>query len=711
MENEKGVVELKNGTPEVEILEPGSPKWKNLPSTFVKTEETWRDREEAWLDFNWRVMDQPMRSDIPVYARIPFIGISASNVSEFTSVRFADKDKDDAENPEHVEKLRNKIRSMNIRIQWMAEQYNEKYHLWETITNKDKDDLRKFFYKQIYPMLTPIAVGNNKEIPMLDDKDLNFFVKAHSKEQPDEKRYVFLQVSHEVNRFVEHKEKIYLMEDIISLFMNEIFNTCVVEDFIQFTVCKNYSEEIQKNNNVSVTERIEKVIKNRRKNNVVFMVVLRDKHRSSNIVKKLTKLLKVKKENVLDVVKTNPNIMIGAQIFTKYPKKIQDDNEYPNYNENFKPKWPEELIGEKSVLGYLEDSDLLVHHPYETYDVVLEFLREASQDSKVVSIKQTLYRVSSPNSPIVKYLCDAASNGVKVTVMLEVLARFDERQNISLIKHLKESGVNIVYSLDGLKTHCKMCLVVKAGKKGLQIFSHVGTGNYNEKSAKQYTDISYFTSRPEIGSELNALFNMISGISKPMDLKTVSYSPDTLRPTLLKEMDWVANAINKHDNQKFVKKIWMKFNSFSDEMMVQKIEELADAHPDVEFNIICRGICSMPEYRENIHIKSVIGRFLEHSRIYMFQVGGKYHTYISSADLLTRNLDRRVETLVRIDDSSSKKKLKNIMLTYWKDTANSWKFSYDRKTFEGLNVNIGCNWSLYWHGGNAYFNAQNEFTK
>jgi polyphosphate kinase len=248
--------------------------------------------------------------------------------------------------------------------------------------------------------------------------------------------------------------------------------------------------------------------------------------------------------------------------------------------------------------------------------------------------------------------------------MIELLARFDERRNISLITKLKSAGVNIVYSLEQMKTHCKMCLVVKATKKGLKTYAHMGTGNYNENTSRIYTDISYFTTRPSIGRDLNAIFNMITGVSTPENLKAVSYSPITLMDTLVSEMERIANA------QDEIKEIYIKVNAISDREIVQKILDLADSHKDLKFKIICRGICSLPS-RDNVEIKSIVGRFLEHSRIYIFRNGNYWKVFISSADLLTRNLKNRIELLIEI--SKHKEKIINIFNEYWKDTANSYQ--------------------------------------
>lgn len=664
---------------------------KNLIVAEDPLKDKWIDRDESWLQFNYRVLFQLTREDLPIVNRLSFIGIADSNLTEFVSVRYAGHYNDDQEDPHYVKNLRTLIVNQKVSILKAFENANRNFHLVDY--PPEKESVKKIFLKKVYPILTPIAVGPNKEVPALNERDLNFFVQVRFNDEDEDPRYVFLQIPYQVNRFIKSGDKIYLIEDIIEKYMDDIFNTCTVEQFIQFTVTKDFSEEIQPNPEIPVLQRIQEVLLKRRENHILFLDIMKYNEDSSEIIKRLTKVLNVAKKNVFIATKS-PFNMIGAHSVQSYQNgKFDKKISLGEFNKSFKPKFPEELLNESSILGYLEDHDLLIQHPYERYDVVVNFLRESAQDPKVISIKQTLYRVSSEKSPIVKALCQAARNGIKVTVMLELLARFDERRNISLINQLKESGVNIVYTLDGYKTHCKMCLVVKATKKGIKIFSHVGTGNYNERTAKIYTDVSYFTSRSSIGSDLNQIFNMISGISRPEGLTKIRYSPDSLRPCIEENIQWVANA-----DKDFTRKIYMKVNSISDHEIVQQILSISELHPEIEFHIICRGICSLP-FRENIKIHSIVGRFLEHSRIYMFQVGNEVRTFISSADLLTRNLDRRVETLIEVEEERSKRKLQEIFSKLWEDTANTFILSEDNS------------WKYLYKEDIPYINAQNEMTK
>jgi polyphosphate kinase len=309
---------------------------------------------------------------------------------------------------------------------------------------------------------------------------------------------------------------------------------------------------------------------------------------------------------------------------------------------------------------------VLLHHPYESYDVIVDFLREAASDKNVLSIKQTLYRVSSEESPIVKALCKAANNGIKVTVMLELLARFDEKRNLNLIDKLKAAGVSIVYSLENLKTHCKMILVTKKTKKGLHQYSYMATGNFNEKTARLYTDISLFTSSKKFGKDLNTVFNTLTGYSKPNHLEIISVAPNTLRDRLYELIKFEMEEAKK--NRKALIKI--KVNSICDLGIMDMLKKASRA--GVKIQILCRGICSIkPD--ENIAIYSIIGKNLEHSRIYEFYHAGTWKRFISSADLLSRNLDKRIELLIPVKDKDCGKKLNKIFnRIYRKDTFNKF---------------------------------------
>lgn len=337
--------------------------------------------------------------------------------------------------------------------------------------------------------------------------------------------------------------------------------------------------------------------------------------------------------------------------------------------ESFEPQYPEELMGEHDMFTAIDNNDILLHHPYESFEPVVKFLEHAAQDKDVLAIKQTLYRVSSSDSPIVEALCNAARKGKQVNVLLEIKARFDEDRNISLVEKLRLAGCKIIYGLEELKTHCKFIAVVRRSKKksGLKIYCHVGTGNYNDKTARIYTDLSFFTSNNKIGEDIITIFNILSGYSDPRDeISKVCYSPYNIRTKLYDLIDREINNVEKGKKGA----ITLKLNSLSDMGIIRKLYIASER--GVQINIIVRGICSMKPINKNIRIRSIIGRYLEHSRIYYFYNNGDPNIYISSADLLTRNLDRRVEIMVPVADSEVVNKLFDILKNYFNDSVNTY---------------------------------------
>ena len=322
------------------------------------------------------------------------------------------------------------------------------------------------------------------------------------------------------------------------------------------------------------------------------------------------------------------------------------------------------------MFSAIDKGDILLHHPYQSFSPVIKFLEHAAYDPDVLSIRQTLYRVSSIDSPIVNNLCLAAENGKSVSVVLEIKARFDEDRNISMIERMKSSGVHLIYGDEELKTHCKFITVVRRHKNGLKIYSHMATGNYNDKSAKLYTDISIFTSNYKIGQDLMSIFNMLSGFADPMSkIDKLYFSPYSLRKKLVSMID---NEIKNAKSGK-VAIITLKMNSLSDKDIIDKLYEASKN--GVKITIFCRGICSMKPINKNIEIRSLVGRYLEHSRIYMFYNDKKMDTFISSADLLTRNLDKRFELLIPVKSKETKEKLLKILSMYYTDEFNTFVMS------------------------------------
>ena len=622
-------------------------------------EYKWKDRELSWLDYNYRVLDRAISDNILDEEKINFIGYASSNLDEFISVRFSElynklneSDIDSYYN-QILEEINNQRDTMGNLIKNVL--YN-KYNDYIGDIDSNIDNIKDYFMTNIFPALTPISITNNKEIPVFNDNDINFLIKLKEIENNKKSTYCILQIPNSLNRIHKIESKYYHIENIIEKFLNIIFSNKTVNSYVVFRVNKDYSIEVSKDVRDKILTRVDDMLKKKRNNNIIFLEVVKNEY-YDKLIKDLIKLTKVPKKHITIV---DSNIKMGLEYLKNRPyKKILEGNK------KIKSVVPSDLFGYDSILEYLDDNDeLLLHHPYETYDLVVNFIKEAAIDPNTLTIKQTLYRVSSEKSPIIKALCLAAKNGVRVTVMLELLARFDEKQNLRLVEKLKSAGCTVIYSLDRIKTHCKICLVTKSTKKGIKTYSHIGTGNYNEKTSTGYADISYFTTNNIIASELASIFNMITGFSRPEDLKLISYSPITLRVNL-------TNKIQKW-KELGITKVKIKVNSIADFDMMNTITKASIE--GLKFDIICRGVCSLLP-NENIEIHSVVGKILEHSRIYIFEKTDSVdEVYISSSDLLTRNLNKRIEVMVPIEGNKYKKKIKIIFEALFDDTSNSYLY-------------------------------------
>lgn len=644
------------------------------------------DREISWVNFNYRVLHQAMREEIPFLERLKFLGISFSNMNEFIAVRFSSvlegflrnsKKPDDLGRTNYDKKYASLL---PVIMKFKASQYKTYeeliskmkstigvtlYDNYKDLSVKDKKIANGYFEENIFPVLTPVTYDSTKELPLLADGEQHFLIKLSSR--GDGGVLCMLTIPKHLNRIVELESKKYiLVEEIIKMNIQSLFIGKKIEDYITFKTYKFVTDTLSSDTDEFIVDRMKKYLNQRdfTNNNVFLDVRTNSKH--TDLVKVLYKLMNVYKRHVY---------------VTKHPLLLDclTSSFYKNSKYEYKkftPQIPSDFIGEEGIMTHLLKEDILIQHPYESFDLVLDFLREAAEDVDVLSIKQTLYRVSSENSPLIGALCRAAMKGKKVAILLEIKARFDETQNIGLIEKLKKAGCTLIYGMETLKVHCKMCLVTKKTKKGIKIFSHVGTGNYNDKTAKIYTDISFMTTNYKTGADLNAVFNMLSGFSNPKDIKSLYFSPFGIRKKLIDLIDREVKHVKNGKKGLVV----LKMNSLCDLKMIKKINDAASK--GVKFEIICRGICSLIADK-NIMIKSIVGRFLEHSRIYYFYNNDDPDVFISSADLMTRNLDSRVEIMVPIKDNESKKKLLNILTIFRRDEKNMYYMDSERNYLKG----------------------------
>lgn len=636
------------------------------------------NRELSWLEFNKRVLLQCLRNEVPLKERLNFLGITTSNLDEFIMVRFSSvlsklnhSDKDiSGMNPyeEYKSILKGIFRFKDLQektFKVLKKKLNKEDIEICEFKDLDKEEVSyvtRLFYREIYPLLTPMNYDTNKEFPDLKSKDMNIAVLAEDI-MTGLQVVSFILLDKSLSKIIKissnKKTKYILLEDIIYQFINRIYVGKRIVSYGTIKVLRGADVELSHDEDIYVVDRMRNSLKERELSPVIFMDL------SDTINDDLRKLLR----KIFDLHKSH--VYISDKIYDYTILQQMELDEDMSYTK-FSPQYPPELLGEHDMFSAIDAGDILLSHPFESYDPIIKLLEHAAHDKDVVAIRQTLYRVSSYDSPVVEALCNAAMNGKQVSIMLEIKARFDEERNISLIEKLKSSGCKIIYGMDNLKTHCKFISIVKKSKKGLKIYSHIGTGNYNDKTAKIYTDISYFTSNFKIGQDIITIFNMLSGFSDPnAKVNRVYFSPYNLRKKLYSCID------NEIKNVKSGKTgfIALKMNSISDEGIINKLYEAASK--GVKITVFCRGICSIKPINNNIVIRSIIGRFLEHSRIYYFANNKKPDIFISSADLLTRNLDKRFELMVPIKDENTKTKLLKILSMYYKDTFNS--FEMDKK--------------------------------
>lgn len=649
----------------------------NNPSYFI-------NRELSWLEFNKRVLHQAYRKEVPLLERIKFLGITASNLDEFIMVRFSsiinkmirgntDLDISGLNIEDEYEKVLEGImnfKSLQIdtyeKLLKKLSKENISICKFNQLTKSEKEYVEKLFSKNIYPLLTPITYDTTKEFPTLKSKQLNLIVSLEDRHNVNLQVLSIISIDKNLDRIYKiesedpDEQKYILLEDVIFSFLNKIFvnKNINYKGFIR--ILREADIELEHNKDVYIIDRMKQTLIQREFGTPIFMDVSEDipKH----ILKLVTKIFELDKKHVF-----KSSVTCDFAHLVSMPIK-SPLLEY----DTFTPQYPQELIGEHDMFSAIDSEDLILHHPYESFGAVIKFLEHAADDKDVLVIKQTLYRVSSEDSPIVEALCRAAQNGKQVSVILEIKARFDEDQNISLIDKLKLSGCKLIYGVEELKTHCKFIVIVKRTDKGLKMYSHMGTGNYNDKTSKIYTDLSFFTSNTKIGEDLITIFNILSGFSEPTsEINKLYFSPYNLRKRLYNMIDKEIENVNK-GKKGF---ITFKLNSLSDKGIIKKLYDASEA--GVKINIICRGICSMKPINKNIKIRSVVGRFLEHSRIYYFYNNEKPEIYISSADLLTRNLDKRVELLIPLTNDDVKQKLMAILNIYFKDNTNTYVMTKD----------------------------------
>lgn len=639
----------------------------NLP----KIKGKFINREISWLSFNDRVLYCANDKALPLNERMKFLAISCSNLDEFIAVRYAGLNKGIDPEKKILDNIK-KCMSIEKETYESLKKELEKHKVFITAMSKlDKKEvgkLKNVFINQIFPLLTPINVGTTNDLPTLYNGQNCIAVTVR---QGNEENLIIIPINKNLDGLYKINGKVVMIEDIIISFLSDLFINKQITSYGYFRAIKDASVILDHDTSKFLLDRMIMTIEERAMAKPIFLEISKSTpKRLKNII---INIFGVEEKNVFD----ETEILDYTRFMSN--KLLDDSYSY----KSFEPSQYEIVEEKYSLFSAIQEKDILLQHPYDSYDTVVKFIEHAAIDPKVLAIKQTLYRVSSKDSPIVNALCKAAQMGKFVSVLIEIKARFDEERNILLIDKLKKSGVNVLLGLEWLKTHCKMCIVVRKEKEKMVIYSHIGTGNYNDKTARLYTDISYLTAKQKVGMDLLYVFNILSGISTPDEkLQRVFYAPINLRKRMIKNINREISYAKKGKKAE----IFLKLNSINDPEIINKLYEAADN--GVSVYIISRGITSIVP-KKNIYIKSIVGRFLEHSRIYYFKNDNNPEYYISSADMLTRNLDKRVEILLLINDEESINKLKQIINVFKEDERNSFKM-YENGDYKHLKGKFDC---------------------
>ena len=638
--------------------------------------EYYKNRELSWLQFNERILLEAKDKTNRLFERLKFLSITASNLDEFFMVRVASlKDmveakftKPDLAGMKPKEQL---VEILKETHGFMGRQYStfnrsllpllEKEGLTILTAHEQMNEVQckfvdDYFDETIYPILTPMAVDSARPFPLIRNKSLNICVLLKGK---DEENYATVQVPAVVSRIVElpsdNGRTVILLEQIIERNIDKLFSNHKVICAYPYRITRNADLSIDEDDAADLLEEIQKQLKKRQRGEAIRLEI-EDKC-DKNIIKFLKRELNVGDESIYK---------ISGPIDLTFLMKLYGMEGFENLkDEKYIPVQSAMINDDEDIFTQISRNDILLHHPYESFDPVVDFVRQAANDENVLAIKQTLYRVSG-NSPIIASLAKAADNGKQVTVLVELKARFDEENNIQWAKKLEKSGCHVIYGLMGLKTHSKITLVVRKEDEGIKRYVHLGTGNYNDATAKLYTDMGLLTCNEAIGEDATAVFNMISGYSEPKQWNKLSLAPYWLRDRFLYLIR--REAMYAKEGRKAF--ITAKMNSLCDKEIIAALYEASSA--GVEINLIVRGICCLktgiPGISENIHVRSIVGTFLEHSRIFYFGNGGNEEVYMASADWMPRNLDKRVEILFPVEDERLKTEVINVLNIQLADT-------------------------------------------
>lgn len=648
-------------------------------------EKFYFNKQLSWLKFNLRVLEEADKTEeeTPLLEKLKYLAITASNLDEFFMVRVArikddmeagynEQDKSGYRPRELFSEVSKTIHSIYDKQytyfrKTIKKLENEKIFLknYKDLNSKQRKYAKKYFKEIIFPVLTPVAIDPSHPFPLIANKSLNLGVLLERNRSDDvfsniEEKKVFsvVEVPSNLQRFIEipssDKNNIFIcLEEIIKANLNRLFSGNKVITADTFRITRN-AEVLLDEESKNLLSEMKRYVKRRRWG---FAVRLEMNHDYNEYILNFLK----EKLNLseADVYKVSGPINLGT--FMSFASKFNNHDHL-----KFKKIIPQPnplIYNADDVFELLKEKDIILHHPFESFDPVVEIVKKAAADPKVLTIKQTLYRVSG-NSPLIEHLTRAAENGKQVTVLVELKARFDEEKNIAWAKKLEEAGCHVVYGIKGLKVHAKALLIVRAEKEGIKRYVHMSTGNYNDNTAELYTDMALMTSKDNFASDIAGLFNLLTGYSKPPEWKLISVAPLDLKEKFLKLIE--AEIDNSKNGLKA--RIIAKMNALVDSDIIKKLYEASQAGVDIE--LIVRGICCLVPgiegVSENIKVRSIIGKLLEHSRIFYFENNGQPLVFLSSADWRPRNLERRVEIAFSVEDN--KEKIIDVLKTVLKDS-------------------------------------------
>lgn len=646
--------------------------------------ESYVNRELSWIEFNYRVLSEARDKSLPLFERLKFLSITASNLDEFYMVRVASlKDMVHAKYtkpdiaglkpPEQLEKISVRTHEL-VALQYST--YNRSLlptlkqnglrvvQVHEDLSEEEGSYADRYFEKNVYPVLTPMAVDSSRPFPLVRNKSLNIAALLQKKSGEEELEFAMVQVPSVLPRIVElpagKKEErvVILLEQIIERNIGSLFLNYNVISAHPFRIMRNADLTIDEEEAEDLLEEIQKQLKKRQWGEAIRLEV--EEKMDKRLLKILKRELSISSVDIFEIA----GPLDLTFLMKMYGMKGFDHLKAIPYIPQQVPR----LMNEEDIFTNIREGDILLHHPYETFDPVVNFVKTAATDRSVLAIKQTLYRVSG-NSPIIAALAEAADNGKQVSVLVELKARFDEENNINWAKKLEKAGCHVIYGLVGLKTHSKITLVVRREEDGIRRYVHLGTGNYNDSTAKLYTDLGLMTCNPQIGEDATAVFNMLSGYSEPLHWNKLVMAPIWLRARFLR---LIRRETKNAENGKKAH-IMAKMNSLCDKELIAALYEASCA--GVKTQLIVRGICSLkagvPGLSENITVHSIVGNFLEHARIFYFENDNSPEIYMGSADWMPRNLDRRVEIMFPVEDEMLQEQILHVLKVQFQDNVKA----------------------------------------